>query len=200
MLLEPSADQQSLRETTEKFLRAKVPVATVRTLRDDAAGFDRDYWRRGVELGWTALLVSEEHGGGSVSGKGLVDLTLVAHEFGRAAAPGPLVPTSIVAGALSAGGAHEDIIEGILTGEAIATWCLAEAPPNGGLGTVTLQITVDGDELVLNGAKRPVESGAQGSDGTPSIITPKRPSTANKPDAHHPTLMKILWEGASENP
>ena len=32
----------------------------------------------------------EDHGGGSLSGEGVVDLTLIAHEFGQAAAPGPL--------------------------------------------------------------------------------------------------------------
>ena len=32
---------------------------------------------------------------------GLVDLTLIAHEFGAHAAPGPLLPTNVVAAALA---------------------------------------------------------------------------------------------------
>src|SRR5206468_251528 len=104
MLLEPSPDQEFFRETTAKFLAAYAPVDELRRRRHDAVGFDLDYWRRGAELGWTSLLVSEEHGGGSISGNGVVDLTLIAHEFGHAAAPGPLVPTNIVAAALSDAG------------------------------------------------------------------------------------------------
>ena len=65
---------------------------------DEPAGYDDTYWRRGAELGWTSLLVSEDRGGGSISGRGLVDLTLVAHEFGRHAAPGPGVQTGLAAG------------------------------------------------------------------------------------------------------
>ncbi len=38
-------------------------MAELRRLRDDPAGFDPTYWRRGAELGWTSLLVSEERRG-----------------------------------------------------------------------------------------------------------------------------------------
>src|SRR5687768_339333 len=91
MLLELSSDQEFFQATTARFLDEHAEVAELRRLRDDASGFKRDYWRRGVELGWTSLLVSEHDGGVSISGRGLVDLTLVAYEFGRHAAPGPLV-------------------------------------------------------------------------------------------------------------
>ena len=76
------------------------------------------YWRQGAELGWTSLLVAEAHGGGSISGDGLVDLTLVADEFGRHAAPGPLVPTNVVAAALSEvdGDRWADVLAGLLAG------------------------------------------------------------------------------------
>jgi alkylation response protein AidB-like acyl-CoA dehydrogenase len=163
MLLQPNSDQEAFRETTEKFLRDHVPVATLRTLRDNPDGFDATYWRRGAELGWTSLLVSEEHGGGSISGAGLVDLTLVAYEFGRAAAPGPLAVANVVAGALSAAGGHDDVLGAILGGEKIATWAVSEPVPHDGLGSIAFEITEDGDELVLNGVKRPVESAAVAS-------------------------------------
>lgn len=160
MLLQPSSDQEAFRETTAKFLRNQVPVAKLRALRDDPAGFDPTYWRRGAALGWTSLLVSEENGGGSISGAGLVDLSLVAYEFGRNGAPGPLAPSNVVAGALSAAGAHPEVLGAILAGEAIVTWAVSEAAPNDHPGSFVFQITQDGDELVLNGIKRPVESAA----------------------------------------
>src|SRR5204862_4744842 len=101
MLLERDGDQEFFRETTAKFLAEYAPVDELRRRRRDPIGFDRDYWKRGAELGWTSLLVADAHGGGSISGAGVVDLTLIAHEFGHAAAPGPLVPTHVVASALS---------------------------------------------------------------------------------------------------
>src|SRR4051794_37337217 len=124
MMLELSADQQFFRETTARFLDEQVPVGELRRLRDDPAGFDEKYWRRGLDLGWTSLLVDEAHGGGSVSDLGLVDLTLVAYEFGRHAAPGPLVPSNVVAAALSTAGgdAHAGLIGDVLSGASIVSW------------------------------------------------------------------------------
>src|SRR5881275_2640566 len=116
MLLQLSSDQEFFRETTAKFLKEQAPVDEVRRRRHDAAGFDSGYWQRGAELGWTTFLVDEEHGGGSISGNGVVDLTIVAHEFGLRAAPGPLVPVNVVAGALSAAGSHSDVLEALLAG------------------------------------------------------------------------------------
>ena len=155
MLLEPTDDQEFLRQTTAKFIDDQMPVAEIRRLRHDPAGFDARYWQRGAELGWTSLLVAEEHGGGSVSGRGLIDLTLLAYEFGRRAAPGPLTPTNIVAAALSDHGGGGPLPE-LLSGEAVATWCYGER-----LGEPSVVIASEGRELVLNGVARPVESAAE---------------------------------------
>ena len=161
MLLELSPDQEFFRETTAKFLAALVPVDELRRRRDDPAGFDRDYWRRGAELGWTSLLVAEAHGGGSISGEGVVDLTLIAHELGHAAAPGPFVGTNVVAAALSANFTHLDVLADLLAGTSIASWCLSEPPPADHLGTVQLHVRMDGPDVVLTGVKQPVESAAE---------------------------------------
>ena len=163
MLLTLSADQDFFRETTARFLAAHAPVDALRRLRDDAAGFDRDIWRRGAELGWTSLLVTEEHGGGSISGEGAVDLSVIAYELGFAAAPGPLATTNVVAAALSDSAAHLDVLHDLITGASIATWCLSEPSPAGGFDDVRLEIRADGPELVLDGVKRPVESAAEAS-------------------------------------
>lgn len=157
MQLTPSPDQQAFRDSTARFLRDKAPLAAVRGLRDDADGFDRGFWRRGAELGWVSLLVGEDNGGGSISGSGLLDLALVAHEFGRTAAPGPLVPCNLVAGALSTAGGHTSL-DGLLDGSLAGAWCAGEAGPGGGLGATALTVDVDGDSLVLQGEKRPVEA------------------------------------------
>jgi alkylation response protein AidB-like acyl-CoA dehydrogenase len=163
MLVELTPDQEFLRETTAKFLANEAPVAEVRRLRDDPDGFDRKYWQRGADLGWTSLLVSEEKGGGSISGQGLVDLTLIAHEFGSHAAPGPLLPTNVVAAALSAvpGGDHDAVLAELVSGTAIAAWCWEEPGLAGPSGRMGVEIRVEGTELVLDGIKRPAEAAAQ---------------------------------------
>jgi alkylation response protein AidB-like acyl-CoA dehydrogenase len=164
MLLEPSPDQELFRETTERYLREQVPVGELRRLRNNPVGFDPDYWRRGAALGWSSLLVGEDQGGGTISGDGLVDLTLLAHEFGRHAAPGPVVPVNVVAAALSrAATGHESVIAELVAGEATASWCLAEPRPDDRLGSVAVEVRVDSDggDVVVNGVKRPVESAAQ---------------------------------------
>jgi alkylation response protein AidB-like acyl-CoA dehydrogenase len=163
MLLELTSEQELFRSTTAKFLERHAPVTELRRLHDDPAGFATEYWRLGAELGWTSLLVSERDGGVSISGKGLVDLTLVAHEFGRHAAPGPLMSTNVVAAALSAANKRQDLISGLMDGSSIAAWCISEGAPNDSLGNMAFEIAIAGDELVLNGVKRPVESADKAS-------------------------------------
>jgi alkylation response protein AidB-like acyl-CoA dehydrogenase len=160
MLLTLSSDQELFSETTAKLLAEQVPVGELRRLRDDPAGFDPVYWRRGAELGWTSLLVGEEHGGGSIGEFGLVDLALVAYQFGCHAAPGPLAVTNVVAATLSETGHSAEVVDGLLSGTTLATWCFGEPVPDDRLGTVTLGVREEGDEVVLDGVKRPVESAA----------------------------------------
>ncbi len=164
MELELTADQEFFADTTAKFLDDKASPTDLRALRDDPAGFAPAYWRQGAELGWTSLLVSEEDGGGSISGGGVVDLALVAHQFGRYAAPGPLLPTNVVAAAISRRGSPEqkaELLPGLLSGETLATWCWAEPRPDDRLGRVTLTASTTDDGYALNGRKGPVEAGAQ---------------------------------------
>ena len=121
MLLTPTPDQEFFRDTTARFLAAEAPTSRLRQLRDDPAGFDAGFWRRGAEIGWTPPLVEEAHGGGSVSGAGAIALALIAYEFGRTAAPGPLVDCNVAALALSRHGGEEQRAarDGLLDGTEI---------------------------------------------------------------------------------
>jgi alkylation response protein AidB-like acyl-CoA dehydrogenase len=152
-----------LRDMTARFLGDHVSLSRMRKdLRHDPAGFEPSYWTQGAELGWTSLLVDEESGGGSVSGQGAVDLALIAYEFGRHAAPGPLVDGNVVASALSGrdGELHRGVLGEIIAGTTIATGCLGAAPWQRA-GEATVSIRRDGDDVVIDGAIRPVESGRQ---------------------------------------
>jgi alkylation response protein AidB-like acyl-CoA dehydrogenase len=151
---ELTADQEFFLATTRRFLATEAPVAWVRTLEDDPAGFTPEYWRAGAALGWTSLLVPEAAGGGSVSGSGLSDLVLVAEEMGRLVSPGPLVPVNVVAAAVASGGTpdHKDaVLPGLLDGSAVAAWTGPEE--------VRVEATARGYRLT--GLASPVEAGAQ---------------------------------------
>jgi len=167
MDLQRSEDQELFRETTRKFLEAEVPLTRVRELADDPAGFDRGWWKRGAELGWTSMLVPEAYGGVSLSGEdgeGLLDLVLVAEEMGRLVSPGPLLPTNVVAAAVSERGSaaqREALLPAIVSGDCVAAWALFED----GVGWLPARFAVVaepvGDGFVLRGTKTPVEAAGQ---------------------------------------
>ena len=148
MLHEFTTDQVMLRDATARFLSDRVPLAKLRKVRDDRAGFDPTYWTSGAELGWTMLLVGEKQGGGSVSGNGAADLALISYEFGKHAAPGPLVDCNVVASALSGqtGELQHSVLRGLLSGSVIATSCLGAAPwmP---IGSESITVRRDGDDV-----------------------------------------------------
>jgi alkylation response protein AidB-like acyl-CoA dehydrogenase len=162
-------DQQFFQETTRKFLEQEAPLTTVRALADDPDGFDRAWWARGAELGWTSFLVPEDDGGGSLSGEGVVDLAIVAEEMGRLVAPGPLVPTNVVADAVARGGSAElraEVLPRIVAGEVVGAWCIA-GPAGGwdahgvGVGAVPDAAASATGGVVLDGLSTPVEYAAQ---------------------------------------
>jgi alkylation response protein AidB-like acyl-CoA dehydrogenase len=151
-----SDDQQLFRETCRRALEAHSSLSRVRELIDDPVGFDRDVWAQGGELGWYAMLVPEEYGGGSVSGVGLVDLTIVAEELGRMVHPGPFQATNVVAFAIATAGSPDQRAEhlpSLASGERIATWAFAEPDRPWSAASVGLAAAPAGDGFVLDGRK-----------------------------------------------
>jgi alkylation response protein AidB-like acyl-CoA dehydrogenase len=183
MRLDLGTDQRFLQETTARFLDERATPDTVRGLRHDPAGFDPNTWREGCALGWTSLLVDEDHGGGRLSEHGLLDLVVVAHEFGRHAAPGPLLATNLAAAALSdAGGpVADELLPGLVAGTAIVSWWA----PWGPVGLAPWPVTIaadDGDgSVTVTGTARSVEAAGQAShvvvagrtgDGCSQVVVP----------------------------
>jgi alkylation response protein AidB-like acyl-CoA dehydrogenase len=182
--LDASEDQEFFRATTRSFLETELPLAAVRQLADQAAGFDREWWRRGADLGWASMLVPEAYGGGSLAGEGLLDLVIVAEEMGRLVSPGPLLVTNVVAAAVAARGTSEQceqLLPAIVSGEVVATWALAE--PGGRWQPDDLQVEAHprGDGFVLRGIKSHVEAAgevdsilvtARTGDGLTQLVVP----------------------------
>jgi alkylation response protein AidB-like acyl-CoA dehydrogenase len=153
-------EQELLRATTRRFLAEHQSRADVRRVMEDPDPFDADVWRRGAELGWTAMLVPEECGGGSVTGQPLVDLVAIAEELGRELNPGPFVPTNVVADAIVRFGSDSlatTYLPGLARGDITAAWC---ASGNGApdAAAVAVEATVHDGGWRLDGASRYVQS------------------------------------------
>ncbi|HUJ64435.1 MAG TPA: acyl-CoA dehydrogenase family protein [Acidimicrobiales bacterium] len=162
MELDLSSDQELLRDSAARFIDSTCPLPTVRELIGSETGLPADYLRGAGELGWFALLVPEEHGGGSISGEGVCDLAIIAEERGRALQPGPFVCMNVVAAALAAAGSPEQqagILPSVRDGEAVATWVLGDAI-EGLASDSSLTATSRGNGFVVSGQADPVDGGA----------------------------------------
>jgi alkylation response protein AidB-like acyl-CoA dehydrogenase len=84
-----------------------------------------EFWKDAIALGWLGLHVADRHGG---QGFGLLELAVVSEELGRCAAPGPFLPTAVLAGTVQA-----------LGDEDARTWLLPDLAT--GLRTAGLAIT-----------------------------------------------------------
>ena len=140
MDFELTEEQAMLRDVSRSMLAAHCPAMLVRSLAGNDLDLDEKLWQRGVDLDWPGLAVPEGAGG---AGQGLVELCLVAEELGRVVAPGPVIDTALTAKAVAGGpDANHDLLKGLLDGRLRAAWAHH--------GDVAL--TVDGDELKLDGA------------------------------------------------
>jgi alkylation response protein AidB-like acyl-CoA dehydrogenase len=90
-----SQEQELLRQTARSFLEKECPSGFVRRMMDDSTGTTDEFWAKLAELGWLGLIYPEADGG---MGLGLVDLTVVLEEMGRAVMPGPFFSTVLLGG------------------------------------------------------------------------------------------------------
>jgi alkylation response protein AidB-like acyl-CoA dehydrogenase len=150
--------------TTQAFLQKEVPLSRVRELHAAGVSFEQAWWQRAAELGWTALLVPEELGGGSVSGDGVADLAMVAEQLGKTVAPGPLYPVSTVLAGLvdcAEHQAHAATIESLISGETVASWAVYEPGQAWAPHRPSLTAVATDSGYRVDGVKDRVEAGAQ---------------------------------------
>jgi alkylation response protein AidB-like acyl-CoA dehydrogenase len=89
-----SDEQDQLRDAVRSFLAAQCPPSYVRAMLDEPAGFTAGVWQQVVDLGWTGVLVPEQHGG---LGLGMVDVVVLMEEMGRVLFPGPFFSSAVLA-------------------------------------------------------------------------------------------------------
>ncbi|MGH8985131.1 MAG: acyl-CoA dehydrogenase family protein [Acidimicrobiia bacterium] len=146
-------DQELLRRTTRAFLEQHQSLAGRRAVLEADELLDRGDWRRGAELGWTAMLVPPEHDGGSVTEQPVVDLAVLGEELGRVLHPGPFVPTNVVADAVARSGSNEQraaLLPGIANGSMVAAWCTT-ADSSADESSVDVRARPRGDGYRLDG-------------------------------------------------
>jgi len=92
------ADALALKDVAEKFFQDNLPTQKLHALvahdsnleHGTASNWDTDLWQQIVDLGWLMVGVPERIGG---MGMSAVTVATLVEQAGRAALPGPLVPT-----------------------------------------------------------------------------------------------------------
>lgn len=117
-----SEEQQMFVTSVERFA-APIDVEARRRLRLSPTGYDRARWHELAEMGLIALAAGEDAGG---MGGSAVDLALVAEAIGKANAPDPLLEHGILPALLLERGGAAEALEGVLSGQIIATLAWTE--------------------------------------------------------------------------
>ncbi len=165
MDLELDDEQVALADSVCTVLARTWPATALRRLVEEGTGGDA-LWERVVHLDWPALCVPESDGG---MGYGVVEASIVAQGCGRAAVPGPLLPTTglfaPVVRELGSRSQRAELLGGVAAGTRTGTAALAElttSMPAGELdaGRLGMRATPDGAGWTLDGTARSVVDAA----------------------------------------
>ena len=150
-----------LKDAVRGYLATSAPVSQLRKLRDSGSedGFDRATWAAMAEMGWTGVLVPEEHGGAEM---GHVAAGVIAEEMGRTLTASPYISTAIMgATALSRYGSDaqkSEWLPKIVAGEAITAVAVDEGRKHDP-SRVAVKAERAGNGFKLNGRKQFVAEG-----------------------------------------
>src|SRR5216684_1139196 len=149
-----SEEQEMLQQSAREFLTQECPSTFVREMSKSADGFSRELQRKMAEQGWTGLLVPEAYEG---LGLGMLDMTLLLEEMGRAVVPGPFLFSSVLFTlALKQGGStvqKKAWLPRLASGEAIGTLAFLEADDRLDAAGITLKAKKSRDGYTLSGTK-----------------------------------------------
>jgi len=155
MDLDFTQEQQVLREMVRGVVSEHAPLEVVRKMEDDPRGYPPALWKQLAEVGVLGVLIPEEYGGAAQT---LLEAAIVYEELGRALAPSPHLPSSIVGGGvlLEAGNdaQRREWLPRLCDGSALLTPAWLE--PERGFGPVGVQLVAarEGSGYRLSGVKR----------------------------------------------
>jgi alkylation response protein AidB-like acyl-CoA dehydrogenase len=145
-----------LRATIARFVADNAP-REARIAWDRAHAWPRDVYAELNKLGLTGLTVATEYGG---AGQDIVAAIAVIEELAMAGPglAGPFIHTAFYGGMnLSENGSEAQKVEylpRLARGELFFAYGLSEPDVGGDLASVTTRAEMDGDHIVINGAKR----------------------------------------------
>lgn len=154
-------EQSLLKDSAKAFVDENSNLASIRSRRSEPKnpGLDQAKWQKVVELGWTAIPFSEEHGG---LGLGYAELGVVLEEIGRGLVDVPLFSNIVLAGGvLDLAGSDEQkkrFLPDLIAGASFMSLAYQEGArhtPN----LVTTKLTEGPEGLTLNGKKQLVLDG-----------------------------------------
>ncbi len=129
-----SAEQDEIASVAAGFLRAELPINSIRDERLRPVSFEAALWKRVGDLGWFGLGLDEAHGG---TGYGATEEVVLFRELGRHLATGPFVG-SVLGARLAALSGNSELVTVILSGDAAvclgegrAEQCLVDGKPSG---------------------------------------------------------------------
>ena len=155
MDLDFTPEQQVLREMVRGVVSEHAPLEVVRKMEDDPRGYPPALWKQLAEVGVLGVLIPEEYGGAAQT---LLEAAIVYEELGRALAPSPHLPSSIVGGGvlLEAGSdaQRREWLPRLCDGSALLTPAWLE--PERGFGPIGVQLEAarEGTGYRLSGVKR----------------------------------------------
>jgi alkylation response protein AidB-like acyl-CoA dehydrogenase len=150
------AHVREIRAQLRRFIAAEAPREK-RIQWDRERRWPRDVYAKLNEMGLTALTIPEAHGG---AGQDLVAAVAVIEELAQAGAflAGPFIHTAFYGGMnLSENGSpaqKAQYLPRLARGELFFAYGLSEPNVGGDLASVETRAELDGDDVVVNGAKR----------------------------------------------
>ncbi|MBX7449345.1 acyl-CoA dehydrogenase [Mycolicibacterium sp. 3033] len=143
-------EHNDLADSVRSFVARVAPSEALHEALETPIANPPSFWRAAAEQGLQGVHLSEDVGG---QGFGILELAIVAAEFGYGAVPGPFVPSAVASALIAAHDPKADVLGGLAAGEVIAAYAIDSG----------LTATRQGSGLVVRGEVRAVPAAAQAS-------------------------------------
>ncbi len=143
-------EHNDLADSVRSFVARVAPSEVLHEALENPIPNPPPYWKAASEQGLQGVHLSEDVGG---QGFGILELAIVAAEFGYGAVPGPFVPSAIASALIAAHDPKAEVLTGLASGEIIAAYAIDSG----------LTATRHGSGLVIRGEVRAVPAAAQAS-------------------------------------
>ena len=169
-------EQEMLRDSIARFIDTDYNFETRQEIAAKKSGFSSEMWQTFAELGWTAVLFSEEDGG--LEG-GPIELMLMMEQFGRGLVVEPFLANIVLAGGVLRRTANSTQktawLKPLIEGNLHAALAFAEPQSRYDIHNVSTTAKAKGRGFVINGRKTMVLNGGAAD----ILIIPARTSGIN---------------------